>query len=93
MVTQNAAPETLGDGEPEEGPGRETLRRRRRPPPAPGAPTAHLVRGDPRTAHGRRGRAGYLYYRQLNDNIKKDPLNLGDSKVAEPTPNAAGQTR
>ncbi|MGA5551715.1 LCP family protein [Streptomyces pseudogriseolus] len=38
------------------------------------------------------GGAGYLYYRQLNDNIKKDPLNLGDAKVAEPTPNAAGQT-
>ncbi|CAL9551645.1 Polyisoprenyl-teichoic acid--peptidoglycan teichoic acid transferase TagU [Streptomyces sp. enrichment culture] len=36
--------------------------------------------------------AGYLYYRHLNSNIKKDELNLGDSKVAEPTPNAAGQT-
>ncbi|WUH04039.1 LCP family protein [Streptomyces violaceus] len=36
--------------------------------------------------------AGYLYYRQLNGNIKKDALNLGDSKVAAPTPNAAGQT-
>ncbi|WP_308408643.1 LCP family protein [Streptomyces sp. AC627_RSS907] len=36
--------------------------------------------------------AGYLYYRHLNDNIKKDVLNLGDSKVAAPTPNAAGQT-
>ncbi|WP_320781665.1 LCP family protein [Streptomyces sp. CRN 30] len=36
--------------------------------------------------------AGYVYYRHLNDNIKKDELNLGDSKVAEPTPNAAGQT-
>ncbi|MFI9825307.1 LCP family protein [Streptomyces sp. NPDC052013] len=36
--------------------------------------------------------AGYLYYRQLNDNIDKQPLNLGDNKVAEPTPNAAGQT-
>lgn len=35
---------------------------------------------------------GYLYYRQLNGNIKKDALNLGDSKVAAPTPNAAGQT-
>ncbi|MGA5793929.1 LCP family protein [Streptomyces cellulosae] len=38
------------------------------------------------------GAAGYLYYRKLNDNIRKDPLNLGDGKVAEPTPNAAGQT-
>ncbi|MGW1895310.1 LCP family protein [Streptomyces sp. NPDC002004] len=38
--------------------------------------------------------AGYLYYRHLNGNIKKDALNLGDAKdkAAEPTPNAAGQT-
>ncbi|WP_328657733.1 LCP family protein [Streptomyces sp. NBC_00334] len=36
--------------------------------------------------------AGYLYYQHLNGNIKKDVLNLGDNKVAEPTPNAAGQT-
>ncbi|MGW4548330.1 LCP family protein [Streptomyces violaceorubidus] len=36
--------------------------------------------------------AGYLYYEHLNDNIKQDTLNLGDSKVAAPTPNAAGQT-
>ncbi|MFU0243472.1 LytR family transcriptional regulator, partial [Streptomyces scabiei] len=36
--------------------------------------------------------AGYLYYEHLNDNIKQDVLNLGDSKVAAPTPNAAGQT-
>ncbi|MFC7884447.1 LCP family protein [Streptomyces sp. NPDC057376] len=36
--------------------------------------------------------AGYLYYEHLNSNIKKDPLNLGDNKVAAPTPNAAGQT-
>ena len=36
--------------------------------------------------------AGYLYYQHLNGNIKKDKLNLGDTKVAEPTPNAAGQT-
>ncbi|CAM5290425.1 transcriptional regulator [Streptomyces purpurascens] len=36
--------------------------------------------------------AGYLYYRHLNGNIKKDALNLGDGKVAAPTPNAAGQT-
>ncbi|AKZ56137.1 Cell envelope-associated transcriptional attenuator LytR-CpsA-Psr [Streptomyces ambofaciens ATCC 23877] len=36
--------------------------------------------------------AGYLYYEHLNDNIRKDPLNLGDAKVAAPTPNAAGQT-
>jgi LCP family protein required for cell wall assembly len=36
--------------------------------------------------------AGYLYYRHLNGNIKKDALNLGDNKVAAPTPNAAGQT-
>ncbi|MGC0340251.1 LCP family protein required for cell wall assembly [Streptomyces sp. SLBN-8D4] len=35
---------------------------------------------------------GYLYYRHLNANIEQDDLNLGDNKVAEPTPNAAGQT-
>ncbi|MFF2852915.1 LCP family protein [Streptomyces sp. NPDC058001] len=36
--------------------------------------------------------AGYLYYRHLNGNIKKDDLNLGEHKAPEPTPNAAGQT-
>ncbi|MEU6391203.1 LCP family protein [Streptomyces sp. NPDC046939] len=36
--------------------------------------------------------AGYLYYRHLNGNIKTDKLNLGEHKVAAPTPNAAGQT-
>ncbi|MEB3963870.1 LCP family protein [Streptomyces kunmingensis] len=36
--------------------------------------------------------AGYLYYRHLNGNIKKDKLNLGESNVAKPTPNEAGQT-
>ncbi|MFC5217593.1 LCP family protein [Streptomyces coerulescens] len=36
--------------------------------------------------------AGYLYYQHLNGNIEEDHLNLGDNKVAEPTPNAAGQT-
>ncbi|MEU6353209.1 LCP family protein [Streptomyces sp. NPDC047072] len=35
---------------------------------------------------------GYLYYRHLNSNIEQDDLNLGDDKVAEPTPNEAGQT-
>ncbi|MFF9039394.1 LCP family protein [Streptomyces sp. NPDC014892] len=36
--------------------------------------------------------AGYLYYQHLNGNIKREKLNLGDTKIAEPTPNAAGQT-
>ncbi|AVH58329.1 MULTISPECIES: LCP family protein [Streptomyces] len=38
--------------------------------------------------------AGYIYYRHLNDNIKKDALNIGDAKdrAAAPKPNAAGQT-
>ncbi|QYX79621.1 LCP family protein [Streptomyces akebiae] len=36
--------------------------------------------------------AGYLYYQHLNGNIKQEKLNLGDTKIAEPTPNAAGQT-
>ncbi|MFY1678436.1 LCP family protein [Streptomyces sp. WMMC905] len=35
---------------------------------------------------------GYLYYRHLNGNIQKRALDLGDVVVAEPTPNAAGQT-
>ncbi|MFE0511893.1 LCP family protein, partial [Streptomyces sp. NPDC058964] len=37
--------------------------------------------------------AGYLYYQHLNANLKKDPLNIGDSKdrAAEPKANAAGQ--
>ncbi len=35
---------------------------------------------------------GYLYYRHLNANLRHDDLNLGDHKVAAPTPNAAGQT-
>ncbi|MET9892175.1 LCP family protein [Streptomyces sp. NPDC006465] len=38
--------------------------------------------------------AGYLYYRHLNANIKKDDLNIGDAKdrAAKSKPNAAGQT-
>ncbi|MFI5998128.1 LCP family protein [Streptomyces sp. NPDC051362] len=38
--------------------------------------------------------AGYLYYRQLNSNIKKDALNLGDEKArpARARANDAGQT-
>ncbi|MFE9096715.1 LCP family protein [Streptomyces sp. NPDC007264] len=38
--------------------------------------------------------AGYLYYQHLNDNLKKDDLNIGDEKdrAAESKPNAAGQT-
>ncbi|MFG2313134.1 LCP family protein [Streptomyces sp. NPDC048566] len=38
--------------------------------------------------------AGYLYYRHLNGNIKKDDLNIGDDKARAPRskPNAAGQT-
>ncbi|MFI8207170.1 LCP family protein [Streptomyces sp. NPDC085937] len=91
-MTQNATRETAGDE------GQE--------PATDDAPPADDA--GPRPRRGRRilkwsaavlallilaaGGAGYLYYRQLNDNIKKDPLNLGDAKVAEPTPNAAGQT-
>ncbi|MEU2155802.1 LCP family protein [Streptomyces sp. NPDC019396] len=36
--------------------------------------------------------AGYLYYRHLNSNIKKDELNLGKNPMAEHRANAAGQT-
>ncbi|MFF7446136.1 MULTISPECIES: LCP family protein [unclassified Streptomyces] len=38
--------------------------------------------------------AGYLYYRHLNDNLRKDDLNLGDeeNRAARTEANAAGQT-
>ncbi|MHA4819522.1 LCP family protein [Streptomyces aculeolatus] len=36
--------------------------------------------------------AGYLYYRDLNNNLEKDPLNLGKNKLDEKQPNADGQT-
>ncbi|MFI5663132.1 LCP family protein [Streptomyces sp. NPDC051684] len=36
--------------------------------------------------------AGYLWYRHLNGNLDTGKLNLGEHKVPEPTPNAAGQT-
>ncbi|MFJ7969512.1 LCP family protein [Streptomyces sp. NPDC096324] len=38
--------------------------------------------------------AGYLYYRHLNNNLKRDALNIGDAKdrAAKTKPNAAGQT-
>lgn len=38
--------------------------------------------------------AGYLYYEHLNNNIKKDALNIGDEKdrAAKTQANAAGQT-
>ncbi|MEV0094672.1 LCP family protein [Streptomyces sp. NPDC050738] len=36
--------------------------------------------------------AGYAYYRHLNANIKKDALNLGESKAPKAKANAAGQT-
>ncbi|MFF9864985.1 LCP family protein [Streptomyces sp. NPDC013953] len=36
--------------------------------------------------------AGYLYYQHLNDNIKKDELNLGKNRMPEHKANAAGQT-
>ncbi|MFI6371409.1 LCP family protein [Streptomyces sp. NPDC050546] len=66
------------------GPGRTRSPRRRRMLKWAAAVLALLILG---TAG-----AGYLYYRHLNGNIKKDALNLGDGKVAAPTPNAAGQT-
>ncbi|MET7936635.1 LCP family protein [Streptomyces sp. NPDC005322] len=35
---------------------------------------------------------GYFYYEHLNGNLKKEELDLGDSKLGKPEPNAAGQT-
>ncbi|CAL9543540.1 Cell wall biosynthesis protein LcpA [Streptomyces sp. enrichment culture] len=105
-VTQSAVRATLRDDrrdpDPDEDPGESPSDGDGGDAPAPGAD------GGPRPRRGRRllkwsaavlalliagsATAGYLYYRNLNGNIEKDPLNLGDSKVAEPTPNAAGQT-
>ncbi|GAA4804494.1 LCP family protein [Streptomyces ziwulingensis] len=74
-----------GDGAgPGAGGGGRTPRRRRRALRWTAVTLAVLICGTAGT--------GYLYYRHLNGNIKKDVLNLGDHKVAEPTPNAAGQT-
>ncbi|MFD8257944.1 LCP family protein [Streptomyces griseoluteus] len=36
--------------------------------------------------------AGYLYYRHLNGNLARAPLNLGDSPNPSATPDAAGRT-
>lgn len=35
---------------------------------------------------------GYLYYRHLNNSIKTDPLNLGETKLGGSKPNSFGQT-
>ncbi len=91
-VTQNATRETLPDEEHQEGPDDG-------PPAGDSGPRPRRVRRVLKwfaavlalLIFGAAG-AGYLYYRQLNGNIRKEALNLGDNKVAEPTPNAAGQT-
>ncbi|MER5550097.1 LCP family protein [Streptomyces sp. NPDC002793] len=38
------------------------------------------------------GGAGYVYYKHLNGNIKKEDLTLGDKQMADHKANAAGQT-
>ncbi|MFJ8753636.1 LCP family protein [Streptomyces sp. NPDC102441] len=38
------------------------------------------------------GGAGYLYYKHLNGNIKKEDLTLGDKEMADHKANSAGQT-
>ncbi|WP_432056189.1 LCP family protein [Streptomyces sp. bgisy022] len=99
-MTRNADPGTPGEGDPaadrEGGPSdgdgatapagddSPRPRRRRRVLKWTAAVLALLITGS--------AGAGYLYYRHLNDNLRKDPLNLGDNKIAAPTPNAAGQT-
>ncbi len=75
-----------GGGRGETGPGGDRPRRRRRVLRWSAMVLAVAILG---TAG-----AGYLYYRHLNGNIKKDDLNIGDEKdrAAKPTANAAGQT-
>ncbi|MFK4103594.1 LCP family protein [Streptomyces sp. NPDC019531] len=77
---QEVAPETEGDG----GPGSRRAPRKHRVLRWSATTLAVLILAVAGT--------GYLYYRHLNSNIEQDDLNLGDNKVAEPTPNAAGQT-
>ncbi|MFH8370894.1 LCP family protein [Streptomyces sp. NPDC018031] len=36
--------------------------------------------------------AGYLYYQHLNNNLRKDDLNLGKNRLDKAAPNADGQT-
>lgn len=36
--------------------------------------------------------AGYLYYEHLNNNLRKDALDLGEGGLKKPEPNAFGQT-
>ncbi|MDP9682183.1 LCP family protein required for cell wall assembly [Streptomyces griseoviridis] len=80
MKTEDSSP---GDGPGEEG-GSPRPRRRRRVLRWTAVTLAVVIAG---TAG-----AGYLYYRHLNGNIQQAELNIGDSKVAAPKPNAAGQT-
>lgn len=77
---QEVAPETEADG----GPGSRRAPRKHRVLRWSAATLSVLILAVAGT--------GYLYYRHLNSNIEQDDLNLGDNKVAEPTPNAAGQT-
>ncbi|MFE7778087.1 LCP family protein [Streptomyces sp. NPDC057445] len=75
---------------------------RRGPGGRPGGPSPHGRRGKRRILRwvasvlsllilGTAG-AGYLYYRHLNGNIKKDDLNLGKNPMSDHKANAAGQT-
>ena len=64
-----------GDGRRRKGPDGDRKRRRRRILRWSAMVLAVLILG---TAG-----AGYLYYQHLNGNIKKDALNLGDSKAAQ----------
>ncbi|MFF0017263.1 LCP family protein [Streptomyces sp. NPDC005374] len=84
MTTQYSVkevePVTEGDG----GPGSRCAPRKHRVLRWSAATLAVLILGVAGT--------GYLYYRHLNSNIDRDELNLGETQVAEPTPNSAGQT-
>ncbi|MFF5899546.1 LCP family protein [Streptomyces argenteolus] len=83
---QPSAPEKGGDGR--QGPNRRTRRAakggKRRVLRWVAVVLALLILGT--------GGAGYVYYKHLNGNIRKENLTLGDKDMADHKANAAGQT-
>lgn len=84
-TTDLPGPRTAADGRGPDGAGKRVTRSRgRRVLRWTAATLAVLILG---TAG-----AGYLYYRHLNGNLRKDNLNLGEKKLDKPEPNQKGQT-